>query len=200
MKSFKTLVLVKSIAAAVVASAGIAAPAISHASPDDGMACRTGYSGQAVNGTFKCSRVISRVVSLDCPTVTFTLKQRRARVGQSDGRDVCTRPSGLTVAFDSSLAGLTEGQDYVFPKFSEERLASVRKAVEIAEERNLSVADDQVDATSTHGITSGSLVVDASTGADDGVQATITLFTFPIPAANLTLVPIVSPFNPPRLP
>ena len=83
MKSFKTLVLVKSIAAAVVASAGIAAPAISHASPDDGMACRTGYSGQAVNGTFECSRVISRVVSLDCPTVDVHAQAASARESAS---------------------------------------------------------------------------------------------------------------------
>ena len=196
MKSFKSLVLAKSIAAAVVASAGIAAPAIGHASPDDGMTCRAGYNGQAVNGVFKCSRVVTRVVSLDCPTTTFTLKQRRARIGQSDGRDVCTRPTGLTIPFDSALTGLVENQDFVFAKFSEERLSSIRKAVEIVEERNLSLADDQVDATATHGLTTGTLVIDASTGAEDGVQATITLFTFPIAAANFTLVPI----NPPRLP
>jgi hypothetical protein len=197
MKSLKTLVLVKSIAAALIAGAGIAAPVVSHASPDDGMVCRAGYSGQAVNGTFKCSRVVTRVVALDCPTATFTLKQRRSRIGQSDGRDVCTRPAGLTIPFDSSLAGLVEGQDFVFPTFQETRLSAIAKATEVVEERNLGLADDQVDVKSTHGITTGSLTIDAATGAEDGVQATITLFTFPIPAVNLIALP--SPLTP-RLP
>jgi hypothetical protein len=197
MKSLKTLVLVKSLAAALIAGAGIAAPVVSHASPDDGMVCRAGYSGQAANGTFKCSRVITRVIVLDCP-VDFPTKVFRARVGASDGRDVCVKAnSHLTIPFDAALTGLTEGQDFKFPSFQETRLAATAKATEIAEERNLGVADDQVDVRSTHGITTGSLTIDASTGAQDGVQATITLFTFPIPAVNLIALP--SPLTP-RLP
>jgi hypothetical protein len=199
MKSFKTLVLAKSIAAAIVASAGIAAPAISHASPDDGMVCRAGYTGQSTGGAFKCSRVVTRVIPLDCLQAPFTKKQIRARTGASDGRDVCTRETGLTIASDSALGGLTENQDFVFAKFADARLASISKAVEIAEERNLALADDQVDMNATHGITTGSLVVDASLGAVDGVQATITLFTFPVPAANLTISLPNLP-NLPRLP
>ncbi|HTP71958.1 MAG TPA: hypothetical protein VML58_07035 [Burkholderiaceae bacterium] len=196
MKSFKTLVLAKSIAALMVAAAGIAAPVVSHASPDDGMTCRAGYSGQAVNGAFKCSRVVTRVITLDCP-VDFPTKVFRARVGASDGRDVCVKAnSHLNIPFDAALTGLVEGQDYKFPLFQESRLAATAKATQIVEERNLSLADDQVDVRSTHGVTTGALTIDAATGAEDGVQATITLFTFAIPAANLTLVPI----NPPRLP
>lgn len=193
MKSIRSLVLAKSIAAALVASAGLAAPVISHASPDDGMTCRPGYNGQTVGGVFKCSRVVTRVLPLDCPLQgPFTRKQIRSidRVSGSDGRDVCTREQGLTIASNSSLAGLTEKQDFVFAAFADSRLASTVKAVEIAEERNLSLADDQVDVTATHGVTTGQLVIDASTGAIDGVQATITLFTFPIPAVA-QLRPIV---------
>jgi len=197
MKSFKTLVLVKSIAAALIAGAGIAAPVVSHASPDDGMVCRAGYSGQAVNSNFKCSRVITRVIVLDCP-IDFPSKVFRARVGASDGRDVCVKAnSHLNIPFDAALTGLTEGQDFKFPTFQETRLSATAKATEITEERNLGLADDQVDVKSTHGITTGSLTVDASTGAEDGVQATITLFTFPIPAVNLIALP--SPLTP-RLP
>ena len=106
MKHLKTLVLVKSIAAAVVASAGIAAPAISHASPDDGMVCRAGYTGQVTGGAFKCSRVVTRVITLDCVQAPFTRKQIRAKnpgTG-SDGRDVCTREQGLTISSDSCSA------------------------------------------------------------------------------------------------
>ena len=205
MKSLKTLVLAKSIAAAIVASAGIAAPAISHASPDDGMVCRvaSGYNAQFVNGTMKCTKVSTRIVPLDCPNVTFTLKQRRSKAGSSDGRDVCTRPTGLTIPFDSSLASLVENQDYVFPKFSLSRLASIREVTEKSQEFTLGLVADQVDASSTHGITTGPLTVDVGTGAEDGVSATITVFTFPIAAANFTLQPIlpVTPNLPsPRLP
>ena len=87
----------------------------------------------------------------------------------------------------------------MFAKFVDSRLTSTAKAVEIAEERNLGLPDDQVDVTATHGITTGPLVIDASTGAVDGVQATITLFTFPVPGANLT-ISLPSLPNLPRLP
>jgi len=201
MKSFKTLVLAKSIAAVVVAGAGIAAPVVSHASPDDGMVCRVGYSGQSLNGVFKCSRVVTRVIVLDCPT-DFSKKVLRARVGASDGRDVCIRAnSTLNIPFDAALTGLTEGQDFKFPAFQDSRLAATAKAVQIAEERNLGLADDQVDVLSTHGITTGTLVVDAATGAEDGVQSTITLFTFPIlaPTALRPIQPVVT-LPTPKLP
>ena len=66
MKAFKTLMLVKSLAAAAIATTSLVAPAISHASPDDGMICRSGYSGTVDGGRFKCSKARIISVALEC--------------------------------------------------------------------------------------------------------------------------------------
>ena len=83
MKAFKALVLAKSIAAAAFAAAGIAAPAVSHASPDDGMVCRSGYGAQFASGNMKCSRALTKFVSLECTNASFPSKVIRTRTRSS---------------------------------------------------------------------------------------------------------------------
>lgn len=56
MKALTTLVLAKSIAAAFIATAGIAAPAISHAGAAEGVTCASDHPAQFANGVFKCHK------------------------------------------------------------------------------------------------------------------------------------------------
>jgi hypothetical protein len=56
MTTLKTLVLAKSIAAALIASAGIAAPTLSYAGAAEGVTCASDHPGQFANGVFKCHK------------------------------------------------------------------------------------------------------------------------------------------------
>jgi hypothetical protein len=188
MKSFKTLVLAKSIAAAAVAASGIAAPAISHASPDDGVVCRVGYSAQFSGGDMKCTRPVVRHVSLECTNPTFPIKRIRIPgiVGDAtNGRDVCLRNNGIQISSNDSLNGFVAGQDFVFVAVNQTKAVAVREATERNEEAALGLGLDGVDSRST-----STLVINGGVGAEDNVKVDITLFTFPIPAPTITLSPI----------
>lgn len=72
MNSFKYLVLAKSIAAAFIATAGIAAPAISHASAAEGVTCDTQHAPQFVGGVLKCDKQSQETRNSVClPTLTL---------------------------------------------------------------------------------------------------------------------------------
>ena len=94
MKSLKTLLLTKSLVAAAIATTGVAAPALSHANPADGMVCRAGYAG-ALDGThFKCSKTRVITVALECNNLRFPTYVTRAPGAPGDtsgGKDLCTR-------------------------------------------------------------------------------------------------------------
>jgi hypothetical protein len=187
MKALKTLILGKSIAAAFVAASGIAAPAISHASPDDGMVCRTGYSAQVANGNFKCSKQVVRFVALECTNTRFPTKVIRVAGIQGDtsgGRDLCLRP-GVVLTSNSPTTGLTAGQDFVFVAVNQARVAALREATEIAEENSLGLGRDGVDSRSV-----GTIDINGGIGAEDRVRATLTMFSFPVPAPTLLRSPL----------
>lgn len=187
MKAFKTLVLAKSIAAALVAGSGIAAPALSHASPDDGMVCRAGYSAQFSAGNLKCAKQVVRFVSLECANVRFPNKLIRSANIAGDttrGRDMCLR-NGVSLGSNAPATGLTAGQDFVFVAVNQTKVVAVREAQERNEETSLGLGLDGVDSRSV-----GTLDINGGIGAEDRVKVDITLFTFPVPAPNILLSPL----------
>jgi hypothetical protein len=200
MKSLKTLLLTKTVAAAAIAAGGITAPAIGHASPDDGMTCRAGYSAQFGGATMKCAKVVPAAVSLLCSNVRFPTKVIRAPGAPGDtsgGKDLCTRP-GIVIGTTDALTGLVLGQDFVFAEVNPSLVASKAKAIEIAEQRTLNLQDGEVDAKSS----SATVTVNGGFGSDDQANFTVTLFTFPIPALGFNLAQPTLPTVPlfPRLP
>ena len=198
MKALKTLLLTKSVAAAAITAVGtLAMPSISHASPDDGMTCRAGYSAQFGGGTMKCTKTVPTGVSLLCSNVRFPTKVIRvpgAPGDNSGGKDICTRP-GINIGSTDPLTNAVLGQDFVFAELNTSQAASKAKAIQIAEERTLNLPEDQVDAKST----SPTVVVNGGFGSEDQASFTVTLFTFPIPAAGLSLTLPTLP-QLPRLP
>ena len=73
MKHLKTLVLAKSIAAALIASAGIAAPTLSHAGAAEGFTCASDHPAQFANGVFKCHKPDPQTRRSVClPTLTLS--------------------------------------------------------------------------------------------------------------------------------
>ncbi|WP_280154802.1 hypothetical protein [Piscinibacter sp. XHJ-5] len=188
MKALKTLLLAKGIAAAVVAGAGIAAPAISHASPDDGMICRSGYTAQFAAGKMKCTKATVRRVALECSNPLFPIKRVRVPGIPGDatnGRDVCLRNNGIALSSNDPLTGLINGQDFVFVAVNNTKAVLAREAAERQEETFLGLGTDGVDSSSV-----STLVVNGGIGAEDTVKVDITLFTFPIAAPSFTLQPL----------
>ncbi|MFL6665148.1 MAG: hypothetical protein ACJ8G7_23505 [Rhizobacter sp.] len=186
MKSFKHLLLAKAVAAAVIGTAGVAAPAISHASPDDGVVCRAGYSAQFAGGDMKCSKHVIRHVSLECINPRFPNKLVRVPGVPGDttnGRDICLAP-GRVLASNSPLTGLTVNQDFAFVAINPSKVAATRIATERGEETALGLPADGVDSAST-----GTLVINGGVGAEDNVTVDVSLFTFPVPALTLVKLP-----------
>ena len=187
MNTFHRLLISKGIAAAIVAGSGIAAPAISHASPDDGMVCRPGYAAQFAGGDMKCTKNVVRHVTLDCTNPQFPIK--RVRVAgipndRTNGRDVCLRNNGVSLSSNDPLTGLTAGQDFVFVTVNQAKAVAVREVTEKAEETALGLTSGGVDSHST-----STLVINGGIGAEDNVNVDITLFTFPVPALQVVLPP-----------
>jgi hypothetical protein len=195
MKHLKSLVLAKSIAAAIVASAGIAAPTLSHASPDDGMVCRAGYNATFEAGRFKCSKPRTVDVGVECTNTRFPNIQRRVvALPQSDGKDVCARP-GITVAANGPLSGLTLGQDYVFAAVNPATVAARINSVRDTEAGLAGVTVTDVDVVTV----STTLNVDGGFGGNDVSRIRLDVFTFAIPALSL-IRPIVPNLPSPILP
>ena len=191
MKSLQTLLLTKTFAIAAAAATTLAAPAISHASPDDGMTCRPGYSAQFGGSTMKCTKTVPTQVSLQCSNVRFPTKVIRAPGAPGDtsgGKDLCTRP-GIVIGTTDALTGLVLGQDFVFAEANASQEASKAKAIQIVETRNLNLPEDQVDFKASSAI----VQVNGGFGSDDQANFTVTLFTFPVPALGLTLQPLPLP-------
>lgn len=186
MKALKTLVLAKSAAAALIAMAGVAAPAISHASPDDGMVCRAGYSGSFEGGRFKCAKPRTIDVGVECTNIRFPNIQRRVvALPQSDGKDVCAR-AGITVAANGPLTGLTLGQDYVFAAVNPTTVTARINGVRDFEASQAGVPVTDIDVVTV----SSALAIDGGFGGNDVSRLRLSVFTFPIPALGL-IRPIV---------
>jgi hypothetical protein len=188
MKAFKTVLVIKSIAAALVAGAGVAAPTLSHASPDDGMVCRPGYAAQFSSTTMKCTKPAVKFVALECTNALFPIKRIRVAGIPGDatnGRDVCLRNNGVALSSNDPLTGLTAGQDFVFVAINPIKAVAAREATERNEETALGLGTDGVDSTSA-----STLVINGGVGAEDNVRVNITLFTFPVPALGINLSPI----------
>ena len=161
------------------------------------MTCRAGYSAQFGGGTMKCAKTVPTGVPLLCSNVRFPTRVIRVPGAPGDtsgGKDICTRP-GISIGSTDALANAVLGQDFVFAELNTSQAASKAKAIQIAEERTLNLPEDQVDAKST----SPTVVVNGGFGSEDQASFTVTLFTFPIPAAGLSLTLPTLP-QLPRLP
>lgn len=195
MNSLKTLFVTKTFAAIAIAAGASTAPTLSHASPNDGMVCRAGYSAQFNGGALKCTKVVAATVGMQCPQVKFTSKIIRAPGAPGDtsgGKDLCVR-AGIVVTSNGALNGLVLGQDYVFAELNAAQVTAKAKAIEIAEERGNNLAADQVDVSHTTPIFS----VNGGFGSEDIGNFNVTLFTFPVPALGFNLI---LPNLPPALP
>jgi hypothetical protein len=181
MKTLKSLVVAKSIAVAALMAAGLASPTLSHASPNDGVHCRSGYTGTLVNGNFKCTkRIVVDNVVLTCPAGFQNPPLVRIPGIPGDttnGKDICLAPGFSLNSNDSIPSNFVEGRDFRFISVSPAQAVAARISRDNQEEAALGLPDAGVDSN----VVSSVVVVNGGpTSRDDG-RITIDLTTFAIP-------------------
>lgn len=91
----------------------------SHASPSKGVICTTGFTGESVDGGFRCKKVVPVLIANICTNPQFPKLNIRAKVPSGtpndfnkNGRDVCSK-ANATIPAMGPLIGLTEGSDFL---------------------------------------------------------------------------------------
>jgi len=210
MKSFKNLLLAKSIIAAAIAGAGMAVPTVSHAiaagGPSAGVFCRAGYTG-AFDGTrLKCSKVRVVNVPLRCLDSRYPNYLVRAVVGPTGvGRDFCLK-NNVQLGTTDPLGNLVLGTpgvigDYVHATFDPAEVASKVTAEDLAEAAAQGLTATAVDTVSATPV----IDLGGAGGNKDKANVTLTHFTFAIEGGIViggTTGPVTSatPFVPRPLP
>lgn len=188
-------------ATSIVALGGAAIPSVAAASPDDGMACRSGYTGALNGNRFVCSKTKQFNLALECTNrrfPTFVVRAPGAAGDTSGGRDLCTR-TGINIGTTDSLTGLVNGQDFIFAEVNQTTVNNKVATEDQNEASALQLNIGEVDTKATQQQVS----VNGGFGSNDVVRVTMTFNTFAIPALGLiTLPPVTLPVQPslPRLP
>jgi hypothetical protein len=175
------------LATSLVALGGAAVPSVAFASPDDGMQCRSSYSG-ALNGTrFVCSKTRLVSVSLECLNRVFPNKVIRAPGAPGDtsgGKDICTR-AGIVVGSTDSLTGLVLGQDFIFAAVNPTAVINAVNNADQQEATALGLTVNDVDTAAG----APTVVVNGGFGSNDVARVTLTQNTFAIAAPSLITLP-----------
>ena len=175
MKYRNTLFLGTSIAAAI-AALGMTAPAMgqlltsNNPSPDDGVICRTGYTGALVGAAFKCTKTQQLTVNLVCSEPRFPNYAIR-----SGERDICAR-SGVNIPLSGALGGVPN-EDYVRATVDAAALSTEAANQVAAEAAALGLKKSDVDAVTEK----KELDVDGGAGSKDKAKVKLTLYTFAVP-------------------
>lgn len=154
--------------------------------PNDGMLCRTGYSGAFSNGNLKCSKSRFFFVSLACDDSTFPsyVVRPKGSPGTKNGRDICTRKDGVRISSTDDVGDLTPGQEYVFAKLNDTALAS--EAARLDQEEAAALG---LNATRDVDSIAGEPVIQPhpETGAKDRGVVQLVHYTFAIPTGSPVL-------------
>lgn len=182
MKALNTLLLAGSAAAAVV---GICLAASAFGStltpnqlgtPDDGVICRSGYTGALVGTAFKCSKTALVTVAMKCTNANGTYVVRAP--GQADsasGIDLCTRP-GVSVGSTDAVAGLVKNKDYAYVVVDTELVTQKTSAANQSEAAALGLNANEVETVAGE----PKVIPSSGAGSRDRAEVQLTHYTFAI--------------------
>ncbi|MFN3564823.1 MAG: hypothetical protein ACK4V1_02400 [Burkholderiaceae bacterium] len=181
MKAFQTLSLAAGVAAA--AAIGLAAPAFGITAtpnllgtPDDGMICRSGYTGALSGSAFKCSKARNITVQLECVDPKFpNYLIRAAASGTPQGRDLCLK-NGVSLGSTDPVGNLVQGQDYVLANVNATTVSNRVSNLDQQEASALGLDTKEVDTVA------GTAVIQENGGAGskDNASVPVTHYTFAI--------------------
>lgn len=191
MKSIKSLLLARNVAAAIV-GIGLAASAMGQigggltpnrlGTADDGMICRSGYTGAMSGSAFKCSKARTINVDLACLRGNFPNYVRRAKsLPNSDGKDLCVR-NGIEVTSNGPLTGLTEGQQFVYAELDPAAVSAETAGLNTREANALGLDEKEVDTIAGQ----ATIKVDPGSAVKDRVDVPVTHYTFAIKTGGIS--------------
>jgi hypothetical protein len=182
MKPVNTLFRTAGIAAAVAGIAlaapvfGITATPNLVGTPDDGMICRSGYTGALSGSAFKCSKAKTATVELACLKPAFPNYVRRAKnPPHSDGKDLCVR-NNVQVTSNGPLTGLTEGQQFVYAEVDPAAVSTAVTSLDTQEASALGLDVKEVDTVAGQAV----IKIDPGQRILDEAHVPVTHYTFAI--------------------
>jgi hypothetical protein len=176
-----------SLALATVATilSGNVLPSHAAPSPSKGFVCPSGFTGEIVDGAFRCKRVARVLIENICNNPQFPKLNLRV------GRDLCSK-ANATIPATGALTGLTPGRDFVnsFPdpnarRTAEQRLEQgfVRGQVQLpslAQKRQPEILPRIVASEREAVFVSQQILIDDAGDIDDHTRVTFNVFTFAI--------------------
>jgi hypothetical protein len=206
MKSIKTLRFAKNIIAVAITIGGFSSSsfAIEQAgTPDDGVSCRSGYTGSYLGGKLRCSKQAEFKMDLACENPRFPTYVSRAEVNRNrvpdgpndaqlrSGLDICTRapgPGSVNLGPTDTLVGLdqtTNGNNgaYEIAKVSPARLLVRLGNANQQEASALGLSVSQVE-TSKNDTQSTPTINSGAAGITDQFRVTLHHYTFAVPASG----------------
>jgi len=175
-------------AAAVCAGIALSASAIAITAtpnllgtPDDGMICRSGYSGAMSGSAFKCSKARSFAVELACLRGNFPNYVRRAtNPPNSDGKDLCVR-NDVQVTSNGPLTGLNEGVQFVYAEADPAAISAEISNLDSREAGALGLDVKDVDTVAGQ----ATINVDPGSAIKDRARVPVTHYTFAIKTGGI---------------
>jgi hypothetical protein len=188
MQSRNISLIVKSLAAALMgigfsaASFGANIAVNQLGTPDDGMVCRSGYTGAFDGSRFKCSKtqVITVVLTCDNPTFPTYVTRAAGAPGTPNGRDICTR-NNVSVGSTDSVVNLVQGQDYVLAQVNSTTVTNRTNTADQNEATALGLSVSEVDTLAG----TPSIVLNGGVGSKDNATVQLTHFTFAIKTGGI---------------
>ena len=149
--------------------------------PDDGLNCRSGYTGALSGNAFKCTKTQVVQVNLHCPDPKIPRYVVRAAGawGSAAGIDICTR-NNVNVGSTDSVQGLVLGQDYMYAVVNTERVGAATDRAKEAEVAALGLSAGDVDVAAAT-----PRIVPSAKGSQDMADVTLTFYTFAVPTGGL---------------
>ena len=182
----RSMLFVGTSVAAAIAGIGLVTPAVgqltpNNPSPDDGVICRTGYTGALVGTAFKCSTALNVTVNLVCSEARFS--RYAIRAGE---RDLCAR-NGVNIPLSGALGGVAN-EDYVRATVDAAALSTEAANQGAAEAAALGLKKSDVDVVAEK----KELDIDGGAGSKDKAKVKLTLYTLAVPFGS-ALSPSASP-------
>jgi hypothetical protein len=191
-----------SLALATVATilSGNILPSHAAPSPSKGFVCPTGFTGEVIDGAFRCKRVTRVLIENICTNPQFPKLNLRAKdpsniINPGDfnknGRDLCSR-ANASIPATGPLTGLNPGRDFVpsvpdpaARRRADERLEQgfVRGQVQLpslAQKRQPEILPRIAASEREAVFVSEQILIDDAGDIDDHTRVTFNLFTFGI--------------------
>ncbi len=146
--------------------------------PDDGVICRSGYTGSLSNGAFRCTNARTITVQLECIDSRFPryVIRPQGAPGTTLGQDLCTR-NAVNLGSTDPIGTLIQGQDFVQAAVDPARVATRVATLHTEEARALGLdADTEVETVAGDAVTQ----YNQAAGSRDNARVPITFYTFAI--------------------